>query len=278
MLMKALKFLLIPLLLSHSISLWAADEFPLREDYPGVKPIEIKSLYDQRSEVIIFDVRSAYEYDTIHIKGARHLALSDKKFVDTLRKLRKTEKRPLIFYCNGHTCKKSYKAVKMALSRGLDKVYAYDAGVFDWAKAYPQETILLGDSSAKSGEMISKEKFEAHMMEPGAFALRVGDDAITLDIRDRMQVGSSKLFPTRQRSVPLDNDRLKSHVDKAKRLKKTLLIYDAVGKQVRWLQYYLESTGITDYYFMRGGVRAFLEPGRKRSQGIRILQTYPIQT
>ncbi|MDX1803386.1 MAG: glycerol-3-phosphate 1-O-acyltransferase, partial [Alcanivorax sp.] len=39
----------------------------------------------------------------------------------------------------------------------------------------------------------------------------------------------------------------------------TLLIYDAVGKQVRWLQYMLEAEGVKDYYFMQGGAKSFYE-------------------
>ena len=38
---------------------------------------------------------------------------------------------------------------------------------------------------------------------------------------------------------------------------KTLLVYDEAGKQVRWLQYYLEDKGIPTYYFMSGGVKAY---------------------
>ena len=38
--------------------------------------------------------------------------------------------------------------------------------------------------------------------------------------------------------------------------KSKLLLYDNVGKQVVWLQYYLEKHGIKDYAFLKGGVRA----------------------
>ncbi len=35
---------------------------------------------------------------------------------------------------------------------------------------------------------------------------------------------------------------------------KTLYIFDAVGKQVKWLQYHLEKEGVSDYYFLKKGV------------------------
>ncbi len=256
--MNIIKICLLSLLLTQMTALSANEAFPHRSLYPKVNPIELEELYNKRNEVVIFDVRSAYEYDTLHIKGARHLALDEREFVTTLQALRKQESRPLVFYCNGHTCKKSYKATQKAMRGNIDNVFAYDAGIFEWTKAHPDEAVLLGNSPVDPARLLSKEKLNAHMLAPEAFGERVGKGAITLDIRDSQQKDALSLFPTRQRSVPLDNNKLKSYVDKAKNKKKTLLVYDAVGKQVRWLQYYLENEGLTDYYFMKGGAKAFL--------------------
>jgi rhodanese-related sulfurtransferase len=250
--------LLLPLLLLASTSLWANEAFPVRALYPKVETIELEELYAKRSEVLIFDVRSSYEYDTLHIKGAGHLALDDRDFVAKLAQLRKEETRPLVFYCNGHTCKKSYKATQKAMHGHIDNVYAFDAGIFDWTNAHPEEAVLLGKSPVDPKRLISKEMLERHMLEPEAFGERVGSDTIVLDIRETMQKSALNLFPMQQRSVALDNKQLKTFVDKAKRENKTLLIYDAVGKQVRWLQYYLEEENVDKYYFMRGGAKAFL--------------------
>mgnify|MGYP003502318962 FL=1 len=40
-----------------------------------------------------------------------------------------------------------------------------------------------------------------------------------------------------------------------------LLIMDAVGKQVEWIQYYLEAGGYTNYYFLDKGVISAVEAG-----------------
>jgi rhodanese-related sulfurtransferase len=40
-----------------------------------------------------------------------------------------------------------------------------------------------------------------------------------------------------------------------------ILIVDNVGKQVRWLQYYLEKKGFKNYYFLKGGVRQWMKEG-----------------
>lgn len=255
--MQRIKILLLSLLLFQAYSISANDEFPHRSLYPKIKTIELEQLYQQRSDVLIFDVRSSYEYDTLHIKGAQHLALDDHTFVAKLLELRKADERPMIFYCNGHTCKKSYQATQKAMHGHIDNVYAYDAGIFEWTKSHPAEAVLLGKSPVDKTRLISKEKLNSHMLAPEEFAKRVGNSAITLDIRENVQKEGLSLFPARQRSVPLDNSKLKSYVDMAKNSGKTLLVYDAVGKQVRWLQYYLEDEGVTDYYFMKGGAKAF---------------------
>jgi len=256
--MKIIKILLFPLLLLHATQPWAEEEFPVRGLFPKVKTMELDVLYNQRNDVVIFDVRSSYEYETLHIKGARHLALDDRDFVATLVRLRSKESRPLVFYCNGHTCKKSYEAAQKAMHGHIDNVYAYDAGIFVWTKAHPDEAVLLGKSPVDPARLISKQKLEAHMLEPEAFGRRVGSDTIVLDIRETMQKSALNLFPMRQRSVALDNNKLKNYVEQAKRENKTLMIYDAVGKQVRWLQYYLEEEKVKEYYFMKGGAKAFL--------------------
>lgn len=257
--MKIVKRIILSLLFFQTPLISANEAFPHRAIFPKVQTIEIEQLYQQRDRVVIFDVRSSYEYDTLHIKDARHLSLSSREFVTALQNLRSKESIPFVFYCNGHTCKKSYKAAQKAMKNGIANVYAYDAGIFEWTKTYPDEAVLLGNSPVESSLLISKEKLNKHMLDPEDFGARVGKNAITLDIRDINQKDALNLFPTRQRSVPLDNNKLQSYVDKAKKTGKTLLVYDAVGKQVRWLQYYLEDQGLKNYYFMKGGFKAFLK-------------------
>ena len=49
------------------------------------------------------------------------------------------------------------------------------------------------------------------------------------------------------------------YFERARKRGKTLLIYDEVGKQVRWLQYTLERYGIEQYYFMQGGAKGYYD-------------------
>ena len=55
--------------------------------------------------------------------------------------------------------------------------------------------------------------------------------------------------------------RLVSLVKKGEFKNKQLLIFDAVGKQVRWLQYHLEDGGYSDYYFLAKGVLSAADAG-----------------
>jgi hypothetical protein len=55
-----------------------------------------------------------------------------------------------------------------------------------------------------------------------------------------------------------DKAALNALIEQAMLQRKTLLIYDAVGKQVMWLQYYLVRHGAKDYFFMQGGENGYV--------------------
>ena len=236
------------------------DAFPNRKLFPETTPISLEKLKATKDEVFIIDVRSAYEYNTLHIKDAQNIALNSSTFVSTLEEIRKNSNKPIVFYCNGKTCKKSYKAALKAIKNKITSVFVFDAGVFDWARAYPEDSILLGKSLDDKDKLISSDNLKAHMLEHKAFIKKAKtEDTLILDIRDPVQREGLQIFAHMEHVVPLDNTELQKYVDQAKSENKTLMIYDAVGKQVRWLQYYLEDQGVGDYYFMKGGAEAHFE-------------------
>ncbi len=72
------------------------------------------------------------------------------------------------------------------------------------------------------------------------------------------------LFPGIDKQAYLDDKvALNRVISKAKSENKTLLIYDAAGKQVQWLMYYLEDQGLKNYGFMKGGASAYFANLRK---------------
>lgn len=237
----------------------AKSDFPHRTRYKDVAVIEIDDLHHQLSEVIVVDVRSRYEYETLHIKGATNISLSHKDFAAKLKELRKDQKKPLVLYCNGGTCKKSYKAARKAKRGNVSNIVAFDGGIYNWASKYPANSVLLGHSPMRANAFINTMTFKKRMLGATDFETRMGPRAQVLDIRDRAQ-RDTQLFPFKEKRAQLDEiDRLKTLVIQAKRSGKTLLVYDKVGKQVRWFQYFLEKEGVRDYYFMKGGSEGYYE-------------------
>lgn len=253
------------LALNHNASANSPDEseeFPGRDAYRDVAHISATELYKKWEQVTIIDTRSDYEYETLHIKGAINIPLSSITFSERIKDTYKAHKKPLVFYCNGHTCMKSYKAV--IKTRRLAKIHdslVYDAGIFDWAKRYPENSVLLGTSPIKTKDLIPRKEFIDHLLSPEAFAKKAEKNCLVLDVRDPTQ-RLDKLFPGNQRTVSLNKSeqgKLNKYLKQSKKENRPLCIYDAVGKQVRWLQYYLKAKDINDYYFMEGGAKAYYD-------------------
>ncbi|VAW90709.1 hypothetical protein MNBD_GAMMA21-1789 [hydrothermal vent metagenome] len=243
------------------------DEFPVRKLYPAVPVISLEDFHNQFNKVIVVDVRSAYEFETLRIVGAINIPLASSSFIDDMKKLRNANpNRKIIVYCNGKTCKKSYKATQRCRDKNIGNVIAFDAGIFDWTKKYPGKAVLLGKTPADPAKLISKSDFRKKLRAPDDFEkLMLNDNTLVLDIRDGFQREAISLFPGVERRVSLDDRvKLNNYITKAARQNQTLLIYDAAGKQVRWLMYYLESKGVKNYKFMKGGANAYFKNLRKQ--------------
>ena len=233
--------------------------FPHRAKFKHVPVLEAETLRKDLDKVIVIDVRSPYEYATLHIKGALHIAPHKDKLPTEAMALRAKSDVPMVFYCNGHSCKKSYEAAELAMKAGVANVYAYDAGLDAWTKQYPGQSVLLGKSPAQSADFISSAEFKKRMISAQDFEARLEKGAVVIDIRDPRQ-RDVVLFPMRELRAPLDDTKkISEAVAEAKKSKKTVLVYDKLGKQVRWFQYYLEQQGVKDYYFLDGGSDGYHE-------------------
>jgi len=233
-----------------------AIDFPLREKYPDVKTIESEELYKNLNNYLLIDVRSRYEFLAIRMQKAHSVPLSHRKFIINLEKFRNKSDKAIVFYCNGIICAKSYKAYQKAQKHGIDNIFAYDAGIFNWAKKYPDQTTLLGENPANLDLLLSNTQFKAHLLPLDKFTEKMGDNAIVIDVRDEFQ-RENKIFENSSIHIPIDE--VVVYAAKKAKGEKTLLLYDAVGKQVRWLQFYLEKAGVTNYYFLENGVKGYLE-------------------
>jgi rhodanese-related sulfurtransferase len=113
-----------------------------------VDPGKAKSLLD--NGVMMIDARVANEYAEAHIKGAKSIPYKEKSAkvrefdasLDSfdLTKLPADKVAPIIFYCNGTECWKSYKASVVSVRAGYKKVYWLRTGIPDWkSKGFPVE-------------------------------------------------------------------------------------------------------------------------------------------
>jgi rhodanese-related sulfurtransferase len=237
------------------------NEFPGRAEFPKIPIMEIADLHRQFTDMVIVDARSHYEFDTLRIKGSINIPVAEENFEQDVAKLRERTTKPIVFYCNGRTCYKSYIAVKKSQAAGIKDTYAFDAGIFEWVSTYPSRGELLGKSPVNIKNLIASNKFKARLLDPDTFsekATDMGSKSMVLDVRDKFQRAGIGFFPGKERWVSLDDkEKLAKYLKKAKESNKTLFIYDEVGKQVRWLQYALEEIGIQNYYFMHDGAKAY---------------------
>lgn len=262
--MRSISNLLVLLSLVIFTSVALADKsegFPGRKEFPKIPVLELSELNIQLKEVVVVDARSKLEFDTLRIKDAINIPVASKSFEDQILKLRKSTSKPIVFYCNGRTCFKSYISVKKSLEVGVDDVFAYDAGIFEWATAHPNKAVLLGKSPVNVKQLIAKKHFKQKLLNPDKFSEKIADlgsSSMVLDVRDKFQRAGIGFYPGKERWCSLDEkEKLKKYLMKAKQANKTIFIYDEVGKQVRWLQYTLEELGLTNYYFMDKGAKAY---------------------
>lgn len=245
-------FVVLCLLMSASVSL-AEEAFPLRAKFPMVKHMTTATLNKEYGKATIVDVRSDLEFDVIHINKALHIPVAHAAFAKELEKTRGKEgDKPLVFYCNGHTCAKAYEAAEQAMQLSFKNVFAYDSGIHDWVKAYPEKTTLMGVSPAPKNKLISHEALAKKKIGISEFKRKAENaKAVVIDIREPFQRKEIPQFP-KLRNIP--SDRLLKLLESGEFKNNELLIFDAVGKQVEWLQYYLEKFGYTNYNFLKDGM------------------------
>jgi rhodanese-related sulfurtransferase len=91
---------------------------------------------------LIVDARIASEYADGHIKGAVNVPYRERSKKDTsfnagddefnIARLPSDRTAPIVIYCNGPDCWKSFKASTAALKAGYTNVYWYREGFPNW--------------------------------------------------------------------------------------------------------------------------------------------------
>jgi rhodanese-related sulfurtransferase len=101
--------------------------------------------------VPVYDVRNQEEYETAHVPGsisvpykegsAKEVGFDPADDQFALNKLPKDKNAPLMMYCDGTICWKSYKSAVMAIHAGWKNVYWFRGGFPEWKEAgFPIES------------------------------------------------------------------------------------------------------------------------------------------
>jgi len=73
------------------------DAFPHRAKFKHVPIMSAETLHNELDKLIVVDVRSRYEFQTLHIKGALHIVLSKEKLPAAAKELRAKSSMPIVF-------------------------------------------------------------------------------------------------------------------------------------------------------------------------------------
>ena len=233
-----------------------SEAFPLRKIFPEVKTIDIAKLSARLDLYNVVDVRSPFEFDIIRIKGAVNIPVAQSDFVQLVKSASKASSKPIVFYCNGHHCDSAYTAAQKAMQQGkITDVMNFDGGIFSWARAQPQLTLLL-DKPLDPKNVISDEKFAARTLAPQEFIKQANTNPSVkiIDLRDRFQVAGVSLFPSREVRTGSDMTSIKKAITEAQAANQPIYFYDASGHRVRTLQYLLQDMNVSNYFFMLDGM------------------------
>ncbi|RJQ55437.1 MAG: rhodanese-like domain-containing protein [Nitrospiraceae bacterium] len=241
------------------------DDYPLRYLYPALTPISTDELAAIFSEAVIIDSRSRLEYEVIHIKGAFNLLVGEMTEADLLDLRDKNGGKPLVFYCNGYKCPKSYKAAEKAGGLGFKNVRVYDGGIFRWANSHPEKTILFGSQLTRGAlekKLIPDEDFhKVNISTEELLSRHRSGKYVTIDIRDMNERKENPVLLEGVRQINLNVIKTLLEQDEGPIPKRHILVFDNVGQQTRWLQYYFIKYGRSDYYFLEGGIRQWQKDG-----------------
>ena len=266
---KFLTLILSLCLLSYGTSILASDEsgkFPKRKFYPQLNYIDTTQLANglKNNHYAVIDVRDKTSFEALQVKGATNIFVKSKTFDQEILNFVEKNSKPLVVYCNGISCSKSYVASTKIIQlftkhRIKTKIYTYDSGINAIAYAHNDMVLKNGNDISENNPLIAIEKIKKHTLKPSNFEIFLAEhdpqDYAILDIRDKSEKIIYKLFMLqKQKNLVLSQrDKLIAFLNKVKTDNKTLLVYDASGRQINGLYELLKITGVKKWHYMEGG-------------------------
>jgi len=105
-----------------------------------VDAAQVRQIVDVNS-YIVFDARSAVDYEAGHLPGALSWPASDIEAKADLYLPVLHADQPVLVYCSGRACDESLHLAKFLKAQGLQQVSLFAGGYSEWKKGgYPIET------------------------------------------------------------------------------------------------------------------------------------------
>lgn len=127
----------------------ANPEEALPTSLPGVSVLTAEEIVRAGNNAIIIDTRPLHDYLAARIPGSLHIPYKEHSprrldydasldnpqgFLKRLHKFVPHRETPVVFYCNGTACWKSFKSARAALKDGYTQVRWLRGGIVEWQK------------------------------------------------------------------------------------------------------------------------------------------------
>ncbi|WP_198264542.1 rhodanese-like domain-containing protein [sulfur-oxidizing endosymbiont of Gigantopelta aegis] len=278
--MKSSNFLLLIVLLclwfANSYASDESSQFPKRHFYPQLSYIDTNTFAAgvKDNNFAVIDVRDKTSFNALHVKGSTNIFVKSKDFEHQILQFIETHHKPIVAYCNGISCSKSYtasvKILQLFKANNIQqKILTYDSGINAIAYSYNDLVLKNGLEVSDRNPLISFKKIKKHTLEPEAFERFVMDnktnDYAILDIREKSDRLAFKLFMfQKEKNITLsEREELIAYLNSIKTSKKTLLVYDTAGRQINGLYEMIKITGIKKWHYMQGGEYGYSQYARQ---------------
>lgn len=244
--------------------------YPNRKFYPQLSYISTEQMVDavSKSKYNVVDARPTLAYSTLHIKQAENFSAQDKQFNEKIMLLINKNNKPIVFYCGGLACLKSYKASNLAIqelqkSNIKREVYTYDSGISAFAYASPEWVLKNGQEVSPENPLLDMTKIKKHAKNAADFTHSINTDEenqyVILDVREKNQQMLRKIFTFKREKklTLLHPEKMTAFLNKVKGSGKTLMVYGSVEKQIEALYPLIQTSGIKKWYYLEGGEVAY---------------------
>jgi rhodanese-related sulfurtransferase len=122
---------------AHGAAMAKEDTPPTLDGATVISAEQAIELIGSIDNLVVVDARKDSDHQKGWIEGSKALPNTETN-PDSLAKVVPDKAQPVLFYCNGIKCGRSYESAKVALAAGYSKVYWFRGGMEEWeAKGLP---------------------------------------------------------------------------------------------------------------------------------------------